>query len=49
MDVGRYLCVIVLFLFVSVFRSWSISERCIDFGNTSGLVSPRLSGAGWGN
>ena len=49
MDIGRYFCVIVMFLFVSVFGSWSLSERCIDFGSTSGFVSPRLSGAGWGN
>ena len=50
MDLGRYFCVIVLFLFVSVFGSWSLlSERCIDFGNTSGFVSPTLSGAGWSN
>ena len=49
MDEGRYFCVIVLFLFVSVFGSWHLSERCIDFGSTSGFVSPRLSGARWSN
>ena len=36
-------------MFVSVFGSWSLSERCIDIGNTSGFVSPTLSGAGWSN